>query len=546
MIITIEQIQAWRDANELEHLEFKEAKNKFDRDELASYCVAIANEGGGQLVLGMTDKPPRQVVGSQALLDLNEVKNQLLQKIHLRVDASEVLHPDGRVVVFQIPARPIGRPVDLAGRYLMRSGQSLVAMTPEQLQSIFTEDTTDFSAEVCPKATIADLDAKLIQFFRAKWRERSKRVDLDKLSGPQLLEDAELLVGGKVTYASLILFGTAKSVTQLLPPAETIFEYRSSTASIPPQQRLEFRKGFLGYLDDIWRLINQRNEVQQLRHGLFTRDIPMFNEFVVREVLMNALCHRDYRNGSSVWVRQYPRQLEVVSPGGFPPGITIENIMFRQNPRNRRIAETLQKCGLVERSNQGAKRMFQESILEGKGFPDFAGTDAYQVSVALRGEVGDARFLAYLNRLGDERRQAFELTDLLVLELVHKEAIVPDVLRQSLQRLRDAGAIETTGRGRGTRYILTRGVYNAIGEPGTYTRKRGLDEGEKKALLLKHIKSCGGAGCAISDLERAVTSVPRTTLKRMLNDLKREGAIELTGERRASRWRDRGAKTEKS
>jgi hypothetical protein len=138
---TIEQIDAWRAAkSETEHLEFKEAKNQFDFDSVLAYCVAIGNEGGGVLLLGIANKPPRPVVGTNAYLDrIAEIKGNILNKLHFRVDIEEVQHPDGRVLVFHIPPRPIGRPYHVDGTYYMRSGESLVAMTPEQLEKIFDE-----------------------------------------------------------------------------------------------------------------------------------------------------------------------------------------------------------------------------------------------------------------------------------------------------------------------------------------------------------------------------------------------------------------------
>ena len=83
------------------------------------------------------------------------------------------------------------------------------------------------------------------------------------------------------------------------------------------------------------------------------------------EAVLNAVSRRDYRLAGSVFVRQYPRRLEIVSPGGFPTGITQENFLWRQAPRNCLIAEVFAKCGLVERSGQAVNLMFEESIREG-------------------------------------------------------------------------------------------------------------------------------------------------------------------------------------
>ena len=168
----------------------------------------------------------------------------------------------------------------------------------------------------------------------------------------------------------LILLGTGKAVSRHLAQAEAIFEYRNSEASIPYQQRQEFRRGFFTWFDEIWALINLRNDVQQFREGLFKYDIATFDEDSVREAVLNAVSHRDYRDGGSIWIKQFPRMLEIESPGGFPEGITPENVLDRQKPRNRRIAEALARCGLVERSGQGMNLMFRQSIRQGKPLPD--------------------------------------------------------------------------------------------------------------------------------------------------------------------------------
>jgi len=104
--------------------------------------------------------------------------------------------------------------------------------------------------------------------------------------------------------------------------------------------------------------VNLRNDRQHYQEGLFVFDIPTFNERVVREALLNAVSHRNYQMSGSVFVRQYKERLVIESPGGFPAGVTLENILDRQSPRNRRIAEILAKCGLVERSGQGMNLIY--------------------------------------------------------------------------------------------------------------------------------------------------------------------------------------------
>jgi ATP-dependent DNA helicase RecG len=136
MMTTPAQVDVWR-ALESEHqnLEFKEAKTGYDSARTAEYCVALANEGGGHLLFGIADKPPRPVVGTSACSNVSGMADSLFRKIGFRVDVEEVSHPDGRVVVFHIPTRPKGTAYHLEGKYLMRSGESLVPMSEDRLRA---------------------------------------------------------------------------------------------------------------------------------------------------------------------------------------------------------------------------------------------------------------------------------------------------------------------------------------------------------------------------------------------------------------------------
>ena len=161
----------------------------------------------------------------------------------------------------------------------------------------------------------------------------SKSPAIAKRSPEKLLKAAELVLPQGITYAALILLGTHKRLGRFLAQAEVIFEYRSGPRPGPANQREEFRQGFLSFYDRIWELVNLRNDQQHFQEGMVMHPVPTFSETAVREVLLNAVSHRDYRHPGSVFVRQFPRRIEIVSPGGFPPGITPENILDQQSPR---------------------------------------------------------------------------------------------------------------------------------------------------------------------------------------------------------------------
>ena len=255
------------------------------------------------------------------------------------------------------------------------------------------------------------------------------------------------------------------------------------------------------------------------------------NEPATREAVLNAVSHRDYRNPGSIFIRQYPRRIEVLSPGGFPPGVSAENILWKQAPRNRRLAEALAKCGFVERSGQGADRMFEESIREGKPRPDFSGTDEYQVSLTLRGEIQDEAFLRFLERIGQETLASFSTTDLVVLDLVHRSQEIPKALASRVPLLLEKRVLEKRGR---SKLMLSSRFYEFVGKRGEYTRRRGLDKAHAKALLLQHLEKFETA--TIQEFEQALPQHTRDAIHRLLGELKKDGKVELLGQKRGSRW----------
>jgi ATP-dependent DNA helicase RecG len=533
---TREELQQWLDAPEGNRLEFKEAKQRFDFEELVNYCVAIANEGGGKIILGVSDKGPRRIVGTQAFDAPGRTESGLHERLAHRVPIEEVLTEDGRVLVVHVPARLPGTAWQYKGRYLKRAGDELAAMPADELRAIFAEGDPDFSAEVCPNATLEDLSDQAIGDFRRRWASREHDDRRLRWSAVQTLTDSELLLGGGVTYAALILLGTRSALGRLLGQSEIVFEYRSSEASGPAADRVEFREGFLLFQDALWAKINQRNDRQSYQDGLFRLELPTFDEVPVREALLNAVAHRDYRFGGSVFVRQYARRLEVVSPGGFPPGITPENVLNQQNPRNRRLAEALGKCGLIERSGQGMNLMFESAIRQGKPLPSFAGTSSHEVRLTLEGAVRDPVFVRYLERLGQETLHSFSTDDFLTLDYVHREQRLPPYLQARVHGLVDQGALESVGRGRGTRYLLSQRLYAAMGAKGVRTRRKGLDHETKKALLQQHLADQGEAGAALAELRQVLPAESESAVQRLLSEMRAQGRVDVRGVKRWARW----------
>ncbi len=537
MPTTSEQLHAWLAEPECVRLEFKEAKQNYHFDKLVEYCVALANEGGGKIILGVTDRRPRRIVGTAAFAEPGRTEAGLHDRLSHRIPVEEVRTADGRVLVVHVPPRLPGTAWQTPeGRFLKRAGDDLAVLSDAELKAMFAETGPDFSAEVCPGAVISDLSPDAIAAFRDRWATKTRDERKTRWTDEQALANAELLREGRITYAALILFGTRAALGRWLAQAELVFEYRSSEASGPAADREEYREGFFLWHDALWNKINLRNDRQSYQDGLFRVELPTFDEVSVREALLNAVAHRDYRLGGSVFVRQYSQRLEVVSPGGLPAGITPANILDQQNPRNRRLAEALAKCGLIERSGQGMNLMFESAIRQGKALPSFTGTSAHEVRLTLYGTLASPAFVRFIERLGEEKLKSFSTYDFLALDYLRREQPMPEHLKARLPSLISAGAVESIGRGRGTRYILARGLYAALGSKGVYTRTKGLDRGTNKALLLKHIQDNAASGAQMEEFRQVLPALSRSQIQVLLRELRKEGAIHSVGFTKAARW----------
>ena len=152
----------------------------------------------------------------------------------------------------------------------------------------------------------------------------------------------------------------------------------------------------------------------------------------------------------------------------------------------------------------------------------------------LSGDVGDPRFLRFLEQIGEEKLQRFSTDDFLAIDLIHRDEPLPTHLKERIKTLVAAGVIERTGRGKP---ILSRRFYSFLGEPGAHTRKVGLDRETEKELLLKHLKAAGLNGAPMAELLQVLPGKSRDHVKRLLEQLRDDGRAHVTGTKRTSRWR---------
>lgn len=414
-----------------DHVEFKEAKRDFNFDGgshtdpkkrrhcVLGYVAALANERGGRLVFGMKDKKPHDIVGTSFAQDkLGDMEDEIYERMKIRVPVTEEFEPSKdaddrkRVIIFHVPSRPIGKMLKFEGVPLMRTGESLREMSDEEMFKILSEQEPDFSAKICEGLTMEDLDSDAIKIMKQKYAEKNENPGFEAFSDEQALNDLELLVDGKLNYAALVLLGKSKAIRKFLPQNNVVIEYRKDPASIQYDERQEFQQPLFLAIDSIWAYINQPslNPQMHVSENAYIFDVKLFNKATVREAVLNAITHRSMIVQNDVVIKQSPSELTITNAGGFPVGVDKSNVLtVNSTPRSKRLAEVLQKTGLVEKSGQGVDKMFTNCIMEAKPLPDYSATDNYQVSLTLHTEIRDVPFMIYIRQEQAKRPEHHKL-----------------------------------------------------------------------------------------------------------------------------------------
>lgn len=354
MALDIDTLKLLRESED--HVEFKRAVHNFPfdggdrkmpkdrRKSILGYVVALANEKGGMLVLGMEDDRPHDVSGTDFGINrLGEIVDKVYERLQIRITTEELFKDGKRVLVIKVPSRPIGKTLKFEGIPLMRTGESLRDMSDDELFRILSEREPDFSAKICEGLDWNDLDEKAVTIMKQKYADKQQNPGFATLPTIQVLTDLGLAVEGKLTYAALILLGKSEAISKYLPQEAVVVEYRQNRSMIPYTARKVFQSALFVEIDEIWDYINQpaSNPLLHYQDGPYIFNIPAFNEETTREGILNSICHRSLQIQSEVVVKQYPDGLTITNAGGFPSGVDQDNILTVNKKDGRRTTNSM-------------------------------------------------------------------------------------------------------------------------------------------------------------------------------------------------------------
>lgn len=547
-------------ADELEDqdLDFKEWNARSIDDSVrlvVEMAVCMANGGGGTVVLGVRD----QVVGRQSAIrgvppevDVNRLKRAVYDRTDPKITPvfEELPVPEGtgRLLVMQVhPGIPPY--TDTSGAAKVRIGKDCQPLTGSLRKRLMVETgETDATAPLVPGDWQSHVSPVALEVLRGMAAEEKAPRELLALSDGELLQSLGCLSGEQLSRAGLLLGGKPQSIRSIFPGfVWTYLRMGSDTSYADRRDGHEALPLALGHFEE---RIALDNPIRTLEVGMIHAEVRAYPPIALREALLNALCHADFRLPGPILVKQFADRLEISNPGSFIGGISPANILHHPPvPRNPALVDALAKLRLVNRSNLGIGRIYEALLIEGKEPPDIEELGE-TIVVTFRKQDVSAPFRAFV---AEESRQGRVLgvDELLVLQFLlrHTELETTHAatlcqrpepaMRAILSRMeRDRGWIQRGGTGRGTYWTLSLPLARKLRVDLAESVARIDKEAAKTRVLsiLKQRAEAGEAGLSNSDL-RKITSFDRTQVKGLMRELRAaHPQIQVTGERKAARY----------
>jgi ATP-dependent DNA helicase RecG len=360
---------------------------------LAETMVAFANSDGGTIVLGFNDsgKAVARILPEEIEGVLREAAGMTQPPVRASLDPAGA-GADGPALIIRVP-RSIDMHSLTDGRVFVRVGAENRALTGDEIRNLASSKVTgDFEAEAVAGATLADFDDDLVAEYISKREARTRRkLDIDASSAANakslLVEIGALTHSGKPTVAGVLLF--ARNPQAFLPGSGVVFvkfpgvEPRSEQGRVGYGRREEINGPLARVIERTWQVIFEEMRVGAVVKGLEREEVLEYPEFAVREALVNAVCHRDYRlGGRRIEVRKFADRMEISSPGGLAGFITLDNIIEEHFSRNPRLVQGLFQWGYIEELGLGVDRMIEDMVAAGHPAPKFNAT-AYSFTVTM-------------------------------------------------------------------------------------------------------------------------------------------------------------------
>ncbi|HQN16710.1 MAG TPA: putative DNA binding domain-containing protein [Bacteroidales bacterium] len=540
----LQQLRKLTAENEI--VEFKEAKNGYDFNKLGKYFSALSNEANLQgrpyawLVFGVENKK-HAIVGSQfrsRRKDLDNLKSDIANKTTNRItfiEIHELFEPEGRVVMFQIPAAPKGFPIAYEGHYYGRDGEDLVPLNLEEIERIRAQATSeDWSSAIVPHAGIEDLDDDAIAIARKNYKNKfpEKEKEVDGWDDLTFLNKAKITIKGKITRTAIILLGKEES-EHFINPAEAKIRWLLKDSQGNDKDYAIFGCPMLLAVDKVYAKIRNL-KYRYIKDGtLFPDEVNQYEPYSIREALNNCIAHQDYTKHGRINVVEMDDHLIFTNLGSFIPG-SIEKVIIENAPeehyRNRFLATAMFNLKMVDTAGGGIRKIFNFQRERFFPMPDYD-LSGGKVKVSISGKVLDIEYARLLARNKD-----LSLEEIMMLDKVQKKL---HITVAEEKHLKSKKLIE----GRKPNYYIGLKIAQNTGQKAAYSKNKGFDKIYYLDFIEKAIREHKSLKRSdIDDLlwnklpEWMDDKQKKIKINNLLSELRKRKKIENIGTFKNSKW----------
>jgi ATP-dependent DNA helicase RecG len=506
---------------------YVEFKTGMSRTQLQETVVAFSNADGGIVLIGIADDG--EILGRRLDAGTEDAIHQIMRDVHDpgRYSIHDLLVEGRPLTVLSVARREDGFSQVSNGVVRVRKGTRDEALFGAELQHFINARAATRYELMPTRLPTETADPGLLDALASAFG----------WSGPDL--DERLMENGFATEGRLTVAGAL----YLLPkPGDAlgkahieVLRYRDDK-TVNYDRRVSVEGPLAAQLENAVRLLEDELGTELVVLGARRYELPRLPAVVIREAVANAIAHRSYElNRTPVRISIRPSSVVIVSPGGLPEPVTVENIREASAPRNIEVIKALRYFGLAEDAGRGIDVM-EDTMLEEMLDPPRFEDRGHEVVVTLpvRSAVApDER--AWIREL--ERRGTVAGRDRLLLVHAARGETLTNArarailqadrsqAREALQRLRDAGFLVQRGERGGATYELESSLAPPAG------LRLGTDE------LARLVEELAAEGPVTNTDVRVATGLDRADARALLARLVGEGRLTQSGQKRGTRYR---------
>lgn len=520
-----------------------------DWAELAKDCVAFANAVGGCIAIGIEDKEECSPAGQVIAPELPDLIRRRINELTVNVSLAALISRSdtgGEYVELHI-SRALAAASTSDGRYFLRIGDASRPLVGEEVMRLMSERSAlPWETQTTLNVPIGQVDdSKLVTLLGGLRNSDRVKASVKEKSDEELLNHYLLAQGAYLTHLGILCIGKQGDRARLgSAPVIQFIKFDEQGRKVNKLVWDDYTLSPVELVNHVWQEVADFREFYEIPSGLFRHNMPMFDEVVVRELLINALVHRPYTQRGDIFLNLHPDRLEVVNPGPLPLGVTPQNVLHETRRRNENLTRLFHDLKLMEREGSGFDTMYDVLLSQGRPVPGVVeGADFVRVTITR--SAPDPQVIDFITKAS----QAYLLSqrERIVLGLLAKhealtardlamklELFEVELLRPWLSRLLDWGLVKQSGRTQATRYFVEPELLRTLKFPAATTLKR-IEPHRLQALVMEDLQRYPES--SISEINRRIgEEIQYKQLKRAIDALVETKKVASTGDKRGRRY----------